>query len=236
MTDTTLPAETLPDASLQFSRQAGYVNHEWFGDIILAGCGSVGRQIALCLRSMGLAAKMAVYDPDNVGRENLATQGWNEADIGLPKVDALGDGFREYVQDRYYGAQSASIVILPLDSARARRMIVERLQSHDITPPELIVDPRQSPTSCRIVCFAPERGGDWASGYLSSLPPDEDRTGCVRPQTYYQSLITAGLACRCVALHTMGLDASCDIVYDGGDTTITNLAPETIPPIPDRSA
>lgn len=57
---------------------------------IVIGVGSVGRQVALQLAAAGVPA-MTLYDPDSVGVENLAVQGYWETDVGDPKVHAVAN-------------------------------------------------------------------------------------------------------------------------------------------------
>jgi sulfur carrier protein ThiS adenylyltransferase len=56
----------------------------------VVGVGAVGRQVAIQLAATGVPV-MTLYDADAVGPENLAPQGFWEADVGLPKVDAVAD-------------------------------------------------------------------------------------------------------------------------------------------------
>jgi molybdopterin-synthase adenylyltransferase len=57
---------------------------------VVVGVGSVGRQVALQLAAVGVPA-MTLYDPDTVGPENLAPQGFWETDLGDPKVHAVAN-------------------------------------------------------------------------------------------------------------------------------------------------
>jgi molybdopterin-synthase adenylyltransferase len=57
---------------------------------VVVGVGSVGRQVALQLAATGIPA-MTLYDPDTVGVENLAVQGFWESDVGLAKVHAVAN-------------------------------------------------------------------------------------------------------------------------------------------------
>ena len=59
---------------------------------VVVGVGAVGRQVALQLAATGIPT-MTLYDPDTVGVENLAVQGFWESDVDDPKVDARV-GFR----------------------------------------------------------------------------------------------------------------------------------------------
>jgi molybdopterin/thiamine biosynthesis adenylyltransferase len=54
---------------------------------LVIGVGAVGRQVALQLAAMGIAA-MDLVDHDTVAVENLAPQGYRPADIGNAKVRA----------------------------------------------------------------------------------------------------------------------------------------------------
>ena len=55
---------------------------------VVVGVGAVGRQVALQLAATGVPA-LTLIDPDAVGVENLAPQGFFEADVGRPKVEAV---------------------------------------------------------------------------------------------------------------------------------------------------
>jgi len=57
---------------------------------VVIGVGSVGRQVALQLAATGVPA-MTLFDPDTVGVENLAVQGFWEQDLGAAKVDAVAN-------------------------------------------------------------------------------------------------------------------------------------------------
>ena len=57
---------------------------------VVIGVGSIGRQVALQLAATGVPM-MTLYDPDTVGAENLAPQGFWESDVGDPKVDAAAN-------------------------------------------------------------------------------------------------------------------------------------------------
>jgi sulfur carrier protein ThiS adenylyltransferase len=57
---------------------------------VVIGVGAVGRQVALQLAATGVPA-MTLYDPDTVAVENLAAQGYWEADVGERKVHAVAN-------------------------------------------------------------------------------------------------------------------------------------------------
>ena len=55
---------------------------------VVVGVGAVGRQAALQLAATGVPA-LTLIDPDTVGVENLAPQGFYASDVGHPKVEAV---------------------------------------------------------------------------------------------------------------------------------------------------
>lgn len=57
---------------------------------VVVGVGAVGRQVALQLAAIGVP-RLTLIDPDTVETVNLAPQGFFEADLGRPKVDATAD-------------------------------------------------------------------------------------------------------------------------------------------------
>jgi molybdopterin-synthase adenylyltransferase len=57
---------------------------------VVIGVGSIGRQVAVQLAATGVPM-MTLYDPDTVGPENLAPQGFWETDVGDPKVHAAAN-------------------------------------------------------------------------------------------------------------------------------------------------
>lgn len=61
---------------------------------VVIGVGAVGRQVALQLAAAGIPA-LTLHDPDTVGIENLAIQGFWESDLGARKVDAVARVCRE---------------------------------------------------------------------------------------------------------------------------------------------
>jgi sulfur carrier protein ThiS adenylyltransferase len=61
---------------------------------IVIGVGAIGRQVALQLAATGVP-ELTLYDPDTVGVENLAVQGFRESDLGTTKVTAVADVCRQ---------------------------------------------------------------------------------------------------------------------------------------------
>lgn len=78
------------DLSKRNQRQRDLVPPERLAacNAIVIGVGAIGRQVALQLAAIGVHC-MALYDPDRVKVENLATQGFWETDLGSTKVSAV---------------------------------------------------------------------------------------------------------------------------------------------------
>src|SRR5947209_1626777 len=104
---------------------------------VVIGVGAIGRQVALQLAATGVPV-MTLYDPDTVGPENLAPQGFWETDVGHPKVhavanvcrrqfprmelDARPERFRRSAV-RSWAADSTAAVFCCVDTIATRRLI-----------------------------------------------------------------------------------------------------------------
>lgn len=58
--------------------------------VTILGAGGAGRQLALQLVSLGIT-KLTVVDPSRVMRRYIPFEGYRADDVGLPKVDCIGD-------------------------------------------------------------------------------------------------------------------------------------------------
>jgi sulfur carrier protein ThiS adenylyltransferase len=85
MTDTSQPNE-------RYSRQRDIVPPDRLAacKATMIGVGAIGRQVALQLAAMGIPW-LQLIDFDLVEESNLASQGYLEADLGKPKVEATGE-------------------------------------------------------------------------------------------------------------------------------------------------
>jgi len=83
---------TCPDLSQRDIRQRDIVPPEPLAacDVTVVGVGAVGRQVALQLAAIGVG-RMQLIDFDRVEVENLAPQGYFEADLGRSKAEATAD-------------------------------------------------------------------------------------------------------------------------------------------------
>lgn len=61
--------------------------------MVVVGCGSIGRRIALLCAQVGVG-RIVLVDPDSVNEVNLGTQGFRPDQIGRMKVDATAEDCR----------------------------------------------------------------------------------------------------------------------------------------------
>ena len=110
---------------------------------LVVGVGAVGRQVALQLAAMGVPS-MTLIDHDVVAIENLAVQGYRQADLGHPKVDAtaslcleLNPALRvDPVQDRFRRGSADTLACLNRSSSPTTG---HRSEGADREPPKLAV-------------------------------------------------------------------------------------------------
>lgn len=170
---------------------------------VIIGCGSIGRQVALILASMGVQS-LILCDGDKVEAENLATQGWSVGSIGVGKAAALRnecidrnaqssislvpemitpeiDVFEEIFKD--------CIVFMCVDNISSREGIFKAIKGRFL----LWVDGRMSAQVCRVLSSNGSKEEDeW---YESTLfPPEEQETPpCTDKGTGFCAWIAAGL-------------------------------------------
>jgi len=97
----------------------------------VVGVGAIGRQVALQLAAMGVPW-LQLVDFDTVEPVNLAAQGYLEADLGMPKVQATADACRRLnsqlelhpVNERFRrSGQVGNALFCCVDSIDTRRLI-----------------------------------------------------------------------------------------------------------------
>jgi len=127
------------DTSIRFSRQAALVPPQAAKDVhaIVVGTGAVGRQVALMLTQMGVG-RLTLLDPDTVGEENLAPQGFANNVVGSSKVYVVQqecysrrapDAVLNYKQRRFGRADKGIVgdahVFSCVDTMSSRRLVWE---------------------------------------------------------------------------------------------------------------
>ena len=116
----------------------------------VVGCGAIGSSVAMQLVRLG-ADNFYLYDFDKVEIPNIGVSQYNEQDVGLPKVGALINHMKrvnvmikvEGIIDRFttYEGSKEGILILGLDSMKARRDIVKMLVKCPYKP-KIVIDGR----------------------------------------------------------------------------------------------
>ena len=116
----------------------------------IVGCGAIGSSVAIQLVRVG-ADNFHLYDFDKVEIPNIGVSQYNEQDVGLPKVRALINHMKrvnvmikvEGIIDRFttYEGSKEGILILGLDSMKARRDIVKMLVKCPYKP-KIVIDGR----------------------------------------------------------------------------------------------
>ena len=116
----------------------------------IVGCGAIGSSVAMQLVRLG-ADNFYLYDFDKVEIPNIGVSQYNEQDVGLPKVRALINHMKrvnvmikvECIIDRFttYEGSKECILILGLDSMKARRDIVKMLVKCPHKP-KIVIDGR----------------------------------------------------------------------------------------------
>ncbi|MBX9583967.1 MAG: ThiF family adenylyltransferase [Gemmataceae bacterium] len=169
---------------------------------VVVGVGAVGRQVALQLAATGVPA-MTLYDPDAVGVENLAAQGFWEADVGAKKVDAVGkvcsgqlprmeldarpERFRKSAV-RAWPRGRDHAVFCCVDSVAARRLVWEAVRP----AAAFFADGRMAAEVVRVL--ASDRPAVDAAYPATLFPPAEAFAGsCTAKATIYAASVAAGL-------------------------------------------
>ena len=122
--------------------------------IDIIGAGSVGSWTALTLAKMG-ASQLTVWDFDVVEEHNVPNQAFSPADIGRPKVEALGviiesmTGNTLSIRNRRFdGFVDQGMVIIAVDSMTARIDLWRTLRDQ---PFDWLIDSRMGAEVARIL-------------------------------------------------------------------------------------
>lgn len=183
----------------RYSRQKDLVPEERLSecDITVIGVGAIGRQVAIQLAAMG-ARKLQLIDHDNVELSNVASQGYYETDIGLPKVIATGNVCfainKDLDIDQFYSRYKRSqkvgnIVFCCVDKIGTRKTIWETVGEQS----DLFIDGRMSGEVLRVITSASSDPKS-VEYYPSTLFADQDAHPgqCTAKTTIYCANIAAG--------------------------------------------
>ena len=203
----------------RFSRQRDVVPAERLAEcnVTIAGVGALGRQVALQLAAVG-APRITLIDFDVVEQSNLASQGYLEADIGRPKVQATAGQCRRInsrveiieTNDRFRRSMHVgNVVFACVDTIDARKLIWDSIKGDA----SFYGDGRMTAEVIRILtaCDADSR-----QHYASTLfPQAEAHVGaCTSRMTVFAANIAAGMLISQFSRWLRGLPGSRDLTLN----------------------
>jgi len=159
----------------------------------IVGCGAIGSSVAMQLVRLG-ADNFHLYDFDKVEIPNIGVSQYNEQDVGLPKVGALTNHMKrvnvmirvEGIIDKFktYEGSKEGILILGLDSMKARRDIVEMLVKCPHKP-KVVIDGRMGAEHYQQYIYNNITMSQYDKNWYSD--DDSDPEPCTRKATSYCS-------------------------------------------------
>lgn len=183
---------------------------------IVVGVGAVGRQVALQLAAMG-CPKLTLIDFDTVEPANLGPQGWEEQDLGSPKVisaaescwglnskaviDPRNERFRALEVEGYLGDMDETDphVFCCVDDMDVRRAIWEALRGAAVG----FYDGRMAAETLQV--FAVEKPDEDAYYETQLFPQAEAYQGsCTAKSTIYCANVVAGFLVGQFTKHLRG--------------------------------
>ncbi len=203
----------------RFNRQRDVVPAERLAecDITIVGVGALGRQVALQLAAVG-APRMTLIDFDVVEASNLASQGYLEADLGRPKVQATAEQCRRInshveiieTNDRFRRSMNVGNVMFAcVDTIDARELIWNSVKDRV----SFFGDGRMTAEVIRVLTA---HDVDSRQHYASTLfPQAEAHLGaCTSRMTIFAANVAAGLLISQFSRWLRGLPASRDLTLN----------------------
>jgi sulfur carrier protein ThiS adenylyltransferase len=196
----------------------------------VVGIGAIGRQVALQLSAMGIPW-LQLVDHDSVDASNLASQGYLEADLGTPKVEATARLCKQINTDAQIhwarqpfrrSMETGNIVFCAVDRIHTRRLIWEAVGDRI----SFFSDGRMNAEVLRILAACDLESREYYPTTLFSA--DEAFVGpCTAKTTIYCANIAAGLMIAQFTKYLRQLPIDHDI-------QLNLLASElTVTPLPD---
>lgn len=210
----------------RFSRQRDVVPADRLAecDTTIVGVGALGRQVALQLAAVG-APRLTLIDFDIVEESNLASQGYLEADLGRPKVQATAEQCRRInghidvveINARFRRSVSVGDVLFAcVDTIDARKFIWQAVKDRV----SFLADGRMTAEVIRVlsVCDADSR-----RHYQTTLfPQPEAHAGaCTSRMTIFAANIAAGLMISQFSRWLRGLPTDRDVTLNLLATELT---------------
>lgn len=205
---------------------------------IVVGVGAIGRQLALQLAAVGVK-HIWLVDPEDVEIENLGAQGFFEADMNAPKVEAVAaacslinsdievktsktkfrkefvEGFTRNEED----TQTRFAVFSCVDDMKARKQIWSVFLDHftddegELDPQALFVDSRMGAETARILAVSHLAGKDW---YPRTLFNEGEglQQSCTSKTTIYCANFAAALVMGQFSKWTRNMMVDRDLLYN----------------------
>ena len=167
---------------------------------MIAGVGAIGRQVTMQLAAIG-CPKLMIYDFDKVDLSNVTTQGYRVRAIGRPKVKAMAEDLRYYLDGEVEVVAHNSefnlaairdvekpVVFMCVDTMDARKLIGESCEAFELP---LLVDGRMASEYVRTVTVD---DGDYQRYYDSLVTDAEAVQGrCTTESTMFAASLAASL-------------------------------------------
>ena len=168
----------------------------------VVGVGAVGHQVARMLAAMGVG-KILLIDPDTVDVENLAAQGFTEAQLGARKVDAVREecaALNSEIEIKHADMKFAKrhlmdveldddlVVFACVDDMEARKQIYNAALGEGA----VFIDGRMAAEVFTIYCV---RNEEDAKHYEKSLFSNDEmfQASCTAKTTLYCANVIAGM-------------------------------------------
>lgn len=166
-------------------------------NITVIGVGSIGRNVALQLTSIGVK-NLQLVDFDIVEESNISSQGYHETDLGVSKVEATAKLCKsinskiniEIVNSKFTKSLKVGYVVFScVDSIKTREFLWNSINQKI----SFFIDGRMTAEALRILCVD-TKNSDICKYYSTTLfKPEEAHTGrCTAKSTIYCANIAAG--------------------------------------------
>lgn len=172
--------------------------------VTVIGAGAIGSWTTLCLAKMGLS-NITVYDDDTIEEENIGSQFYPPADIGLHKVTALAKLVTQFTEIEItaktakfdFSRSTRGILICAVDNMETRRKVWEWLTQGTLV--ELFIDPRMGAEAAALYVMQPTAPADLLA-YPKTLYSDDQSVveACTSKATIYCANLLSGLVVKSV--------------------------------------
>lgn len=184
----------------RYSRQESIVKLERIqnSNPLIIGVGAVGREVARTIAANGIK-RATIVDYDEVEEPNCVTQGYHEADIGRPKVEACAEEMIrinsdieiQMVADRWRPSKDEfDTIFMCVDSLPLRGKIFNYYNSLDPSP--LMFDSRIGGEQIRLLSVFDDESREW---FPQTISADEKAygIGCHVPMIKHSANISASM-------------------------------------------